>query len=169
MTRGPSPTPTKQNKIRGYPGKRKRNEDEPVPGTAVKKPWGMGREQKKFWDEHAVELERMRVLTGVDVPAFRLMVEHYVIALGAAKQLQADGYTVEGKDGLKKHPLAQVFKDNSMAFKSYSDLFGMNPSARTRMKTPPPAEQLSLYDQLFQAVGEVVVGEDEVVVGEVGG
>lgn len=136
------------------------NKRQPKPKTPVKRPWGLGRGlQRNFWDEHADELERIQVLTGVDAPAFRLMAEHYAFAVQAAQELRAEGLTVEGKDGLKKNPLAQIFKDNSLAFKSFATEFGMTPSARVRLKLPEEAEQLSLAEQLFQAVAVEVVDD----------
>lgn len=112
---------------------------------------------RKFWDEYASELERLQILTGVDSAAFRLMAEHFGFAVQAAKQLQAEGLTVEtAKEGVKKNPLAQIFKDNSLAFKSYAAEFGLTPSARTRLRMEPEGEQLSLAEQLFKAVVEVV-------------
>jgi P27 family predicted phage terminase small subunit len=113
---------------------------------------------RKFWDEYGPELERLEILTGVDSAAFRLMAEHFGFAVQAAKQLQAEGLTVETKlEGVKKNPVAQIFKDNSLAFKSYASEFGMTPSSRTRLKMAPEAEQLSLAEQLFQAVAQTVV------------
>jgi P27 family predicted phage terminase small subunit len=116
---------------------------------------------RRFWDEHATELDRLQVMTGIDVPALRLAAEHYAIALEAVGRLQEEGLTVEGKDGLKKNPLAQVFKDNALAFKAFAAEFGMTPSSRTRLRMPDDAEQLSLADELFRLVGEVVVNEND--------
>ena len=158
--RGRKPKPTKLNQLQGNPGKRPTNKLEPKPKTPAKKPRGMSQGAKKFWDDHADELERIQILTGVDTPAFRLAAEHYAIAVQAARELHEAGLTVRGKDGLKKNPLAQVFKDNAMAFKAFAVEFGMTPSARTRLKIEPEAEQLSLADQLFQMVTRVIDEEE---------
>jgi P27 family predicted phage terminase small subunit len=161
-TRGRKPKPTSVKQLQGNPGKRPLNKREPKPLTEVKRPWGLGRGLAgKFWDEHAPELERLEVLTGVDGPAFRLAAEHYSLAIEALKELRAEGLTIEGRDGPKKHPLAQIARDNSMAFKSYAVEFGMTPSSRARLKLPEDAEQLSLADALFAAVSEAVEQERE--------
>jgi P27 family predicted phage terminase small subunit len=162
-TRGRKPKPTALKKLQGNPGKRPLNDREPRPKTPVKRPWGLGQgQQRKFWDEHAEELERLGVLTGVDVSAFRLMAEHYAFAVQAAKELREGGVlTVEGREGPKKHPLLQALRDNSQMFKSYATEFGMTPSSRARLKLPDEAEQLSLADQLFAAVREAVDAEDD--------
>lgn len=159
-SRGRKPKPTELKAVQGNPGHRPLNKREPRPKSPVKRPRGLGKGAAKFWRDHAPELERLQILTGIDAAAFQLMAEHYAIAVQAARELHESGLTVEGKDGLKKNPLAQVFKDNAVAFKSFAAEFGMTPSSRTRLKVPEDAEQLSLADQLFQMVGEVVVSEN---------
>ncbi len=158
-TRGRKPKPTKTKEIQGNPGHRPLNRAEPKPQSAVKKPHGLGKGAAKFWRDHAPELKRLEILTGVDSAAFQLMAEHYAVAIQAAAELHEEGLTIEGRDGAKKNPLAQVFKDNSMAFKAYATEFGMTPSARTRLQMPADAEQLTLADELFALVGGVVVAE----------
>ena len=161
MTRGPKPKPTELKKIQGNPGHRPLNARQPQPKTPVRRPRDLGKGlARRFWNEHAAELERLNILTGVDSAAFRLMAEHYAIAVQAVNELKAEGLSVEGKDGVKKNPLAQVFKDNSIAFKAFAAEFGMTPSARVRLRLPDEAEQLSLADQLFQAVGIEVIEAD---------
>lgn len=134
------------------------NAREPKPKSKVKQPWGLGQGlQRKFWDEHAAELERLQLLTGIDSAAFRLMAEHYAFAVQAAKELRKEGsLLVEGREGPKKHPLLQALRDNSQMFKSYAVEFGMTPSSRSRLQLPEEAEQLSLADRLFQIVKEEV-------------
>ena len=155
-TRGRKPKPTAVKQLTGNPGKRPLARREPKPKTAVKKPYGLGQGlQARFWDEHAPELERLQILTGVDAAAFRLMAEHYALAVRAAVELRGeDSLTVEGRDGPKKNPLVQVLRDQSAAFKSYATEFGMTPSARARLQLPEEAEQMSLAEMLFAAVSE---------------
>ena len=160
-TRGRKPNPTAVKQLRGNPGKRPLNKREPRPKTAVRKPYKLGRGiQARFWDEHAPELERLAILTGVDVPAFRLMAEAYAFAVQAAQELHAAGeLTVEGRNGPKKHPLAQVFRDQATLYKTFAAEFGMTPSARARLQIPDDAEQMSLADMLFKAINEDVDGD----------
>lgn len=156
-SKGRKPKPTAVKKLQGNPGKRPLTKREPKPKTAVKKPYGLGQGlQARFWNEHAPELERLQILTGVDAAAFRLMAEHYALAVRAAIELHHDSLTVEGRDGPKKNPLVQVLRDQSTAFKSYATEFGMTPSARSRLQLPEEAEQMSLAELLFQAVNEDV-------------
>ena len=151
-SRGRKPKPTELKRLQGNPGKRAMNGREPKPKTPVKRPRGLKGIRRKFWDEHAEELERLCILTGVDVPAFRLLLESYSFAIEAAADLRHSSFTVEGRDGPKKNPLVQVWRDNALLFKSMATEFGMTPSSRARLKLPEEAEQLSLADQLFRAV-----------------
>lgn len=158
-TRGRKPKPTALKQLQGNPGKRPLPKREPKPKSEVKRPWGLRKKTRKFWDEHAEEMERLSILTGVDVPAFRLMAEHYALALQALDELNAHvletgRVTTEGRDGPKKHPAAQVLRDNSQMFKSYATEFGMTPSARARLQLPADAEQLDWIEQLFEIVNE---------------
>lgn len=156
-SRGRKPTPTAVKQLQGNPGKRPLAKREPKPQTKLKKPYGLGQGlQARFWDEHAPELERLQILTGIDGAAFRLMAEHYALAVRAAMELHTDDLTVEGRDGPKKNPLVQVLRDQSAAFKTYATEFGMTPSARARLQMPEEAEQMSLAEMLFQAVNEDV-------------
>lgn len=159
-TKGRKPKPTSLKELQGNPGKRPLNAREPKPKTAVKRPRGLTGLRRAFWDEHAPELERLQILTGVDSPAFRLMTEAYAIALEAAAELRHDGFTVQGRDGEKKNPVASVWRDNATLFKSLATEFGMTPSARARLRLPDEAEQLTLADMLFQAVNEEVGSGD---------
>lgn len=162
MSRGRKPKPTAVKTLQGETRKERLNAREPRPKSAVKKPRGMSRGGRRFWDDHAPELERLSILTGVDTPALRLAAEHYALAVQAAKELHETGLTVDGADGTpKKNPVAQVFKDNALAFKSFAVEFGMTPSSRTRLKMPEDAEQLTLADELFALVGDVVVSDQE--------
>lgn len=148
---GRKPKPTAVKNLTGNPGKRALNKREPKPKKGVKRPWGLGQgEQRKFWDEYADELARLQILTGLDVASFRLMAEHYAFAVQAAKELREEGLTVDGREGPKKNPKAQVFKDNALAFKAFATEFGMTPSSRARLeiKLPEEGEQMSLFDEL---------------------
>lgn len=157
--RGRKPKPTNLKQLAGNPGKRPLNKREPKPQTKVKRPRGLTGLRRAFWDEHAPELARLEILTGVDSPAFRLMAESYAFALEAAAEVRHDGFTVEGREGPKKNPAAQVWRDNALLFKSLAVEFGMTPSARARLKLPDDAEQLTLADQLFKLVNEEVESE----------
>lgn len=160
--RGTKPKPTRVKELEGNPGHRPLNKAEPKPDvtSAATLPYGVTRTARKFHRQYAPLLTRLGILTEADEAAFALMSVHYGIAIDAARELRETGMTIEGRDGAKKHPLTQVFRDNSQAFRQYADEFGMTPSARTRISVDE-AEQMSLADILFASVTVEADVEDE--------
>lgn len=123
-------------------------------------PRGLSDEAKRLWRMVAGPLAELGILTEIDVPAAMMMAEHYSIAKRAADRVAVDGLTADDENGAeRKHPLLQVMRDNSAAFRQYAAEFGMTPSSRTRLHTEQP-EQLTLLDVLFGA--DVQVGQDVV-------
>jgi P27 family predicted phage terminase small subunit len=181
--RGRKPKPTAAKDLAGNPGHRSLNEGEPKPrASSARAPRGLGDEGGRFWRKYAPALTALGILTEIDEPALRMAAEHYEVAVRAAADLRlgqpvldvngapvldADGQprredpglTVTDDDGnVRKHPLLQVFKDQSAALRSYLTEFGMTPSSRTRLHVQSE-EQPSLADILFGEVGKVVVTE----------
>lgn len=144
--RGRRPKPTALKERLGNPGKRPLNDAEPQPQPAsTRTPHGMSAGAKKFWRSLAADLVELGVLTAVDVPAFILMAEHYGVARAAVKELTLDSgelkLLVLDQNGMdRKHPLLQVLRDNSSAFRAFATEFGMTPSSRSRLKLAAPEE-----------------------------
>lgn len=162
--RGRKPKPTALKERLGNPGKRPLNEAEPQPQSAsTRVPHGLSAGAQKFWRGVAAELVRLGVLTVVDVPAFILMAEHYGMARAAVKELTLDSGKLKllildqhGVD--RKHPLLQVLRDNSAAFRSFATEFGMTPSSRSRLHIEPQ-EQDDFMALLFGT--DVEVSDDD--------
>ncbi len=156
--RGRKPKPTAAKKLAGNPGKRPLNYMEPKPTLAVKKPRGLATHNKyvgKLWDEYAPELERMGLLTGLDVAGLRLMLQHYQFALEAAVDVRNDGLTRKDENGVeRKHPAMLMFERNSEMYRKWATEFGMTPSSRTRLKIDGAAEQLTLEDFFAKVLAE---------------
>lgn len=152
---GRKPKPTAVKILEGNPGKRPLNTAELQPSQAKTRrmPHGLSRGAKKLWRRLASDLVDLGIMTDVDIPAFMLAAEHFGIARGAATIIAEDGMVTTDENGfMRKHPLLQVLRDNSAAFRQYATEFGLTPSSRSRLHVDPP-EQLSLVDMLF---GEVV-------------
>ena len=112
----------------------------------------MGEEAAKFWRRYAPMLAGLGVLTEADMPAFRMMAEHFAMAIDAAEKIEATGLLVTDSRGdLRKNPLAQVMRDNSAAFRMYAVEFGMTPSSRSRL-TPEDQGQMDMVEELFGKV-----------------
>jgi phage terminase small subunit len=172
---GPPPKPTELKRLAGNPGKRPLNAAEPKPAASTARaPRGLGKEGGKFWRRYARALAGLKILTELDEPALQMAAEHYEIAVRAAHELREliplanlageavlvdgqqvmveRGLLIRDRDGnLRKHPLLQVLRDNSMALKGYLTEMGMTPAARSKIKLQEE-EQISMYDELFQKV-----------------
>jgi len=161
--RGRKPKPTEIKKRAGNPGKRRLPRAEPKPRmSADVKADAIGKLAVRFRERYLPELRRLKVLTDVDVAAFELMSAHYATAWNAARRIEREGLTLVVDGATHKHPLLQVFRDNSNAFRAYAAEFGMTPSARTRLHVEE-AEQLSLAEMLFgeaARVGDEGAGQD---------
>lgn len=167
--RGRKPKPTAKKKLQGNPGKRALNKREPRPAsTADAKPrlphaLGAGLDgvvvEKvcgAFNDQYLPQLQTIGVYTDADQAAFELMAMHYALAWTAAEVVQRDGLMILGVKGEKKHPLLQVVRENSMAFRAYAAEFGMTPSARSRLEVGGEEELDPLEEELFGTATRVM-------------
>jgi P27 family predicted phage terminase small subunit len=150
---GPKPKPTELKKLAGNPGKRPLNSQEPQPEPASTRcPHGLSDGAKKFWRKQAKQMIELGVLTSADVPAFILMAEHLAIAREAREIIADSGLMDKDVNGVdRKHPLLQVWRDNSTAYRMYASEFGLTPSSRSRLKVTAPEEEPSLAELLFNA------------------
>lgn len=151
---GRPPKPTALKELQGNPGKRKLNSAEPKPAPVVnaKPPSGSLPDVRKFWRKYGPMLDKLGLLTEADLAALDLMSIHYAIAKAAlAEMTDADGkleLTREDDQGVeRKHPMLQILRDNSAAFRLYSVLFGLNPAARARLVVSEPEDD---DDEFFE-------------------
>lgn len=86
-------------------------------------------------------LRRRNVLNGADTESFARYCQHLRNAYSAQEIINKDGVIISDSNGnLKKHPAAQIHRDNSLAALRYEEQFGLTPSARMRLTT---SEQLA--------------------------
>lgn len=152
--------PTAVKRLRGNPGKRPLNGEEPQAEQATARlPYGrMEKRAANLWRRVAGPLIDAGLLKEIDTPALEMMCHHYALALDALAVLLKDGIVSKDERGLpRKHPLAQVFREESAAFRQYAELFGMTPSSRSSIHIDAPEKELSLVDELFAGI----VNKDE--------
>jgi P27 family predicted phage terminase small subunit len=147
MITGRKPLPVELKILHGETRK-ERLPDSPQPEKAAPPmPRGMEQLARKFWQDHADKLERLGLLTEVDGPAFAMCATHWAIAFLAARAIREEGlYLIDGDGAKRKHPLLQVMRDNSAAFRAWAVEFGLTPSSRARISIPEPAEDDDLLD-----------------------
>jgi len=161
MAAGRKPTPTAVKELRGNPGKRPLNEREPKGRkSSGRAPRGLSEGAGAFWRKYAPRLVDMGVLCDVDEPLLQLAAEHYSLAIQARAEIAIaeSGLTqVDEKMVERKHPLLQVFRDNSAAYRACAAELGMTPSARSKVRIEQE-DQLSMADILFAKVAEATEG-----------
>lgn len=93
--------------------------------------------RESAWREYAPQLERMGVLTAVDVPALAITLDRYVTSIHLRLYVaeQGETYETEGRYGLqvKRRPEVAMVSDNWRAAMSGLMEFGMTPASRTRV------------------------------------
>src|ERR1700688_4678412 len=100
--RGPPPTPTAINRIRGFPGKRKPNPKEPTPALCAPDcPDYLDDASKKEWHRICPLLLAMRVLTKADYIGLGMLCQAYGTMIEAQKLLNKSGILIRigGKTG----------------------------------------------------------------------
>jgi P27 family predicted phage terminase small subunit len=158
--RGRKPKPSQKKKLEGNPGKRKLNKREPRPKASGKiPPAEIDALAHRFIAEYLPLVQAMQIFTDADRAALELMSVHYSIAWRAAEVVQREGLMLKNAFGWAKHPLLQVLRDNSTAFKSYAAEFGLTPSSRSRISVPEPKEFDQLEMELFGPAAKVVKSE----------
>jgi P27 family predicted phage terminase small subunit len=139
---GPAPKPVELKILEGNPGRRPLPNNHPKPQPmAPKIPYGIHPRARKFWRAHGPKLERLGILSEVDGPALAMLATHWAIAFEAARVIREEGLSAVDVNGAtRKHPLLQVLRDNSTAFRLYAAEFGLTPSARGKLDIPEPTD-----------------------------
>lgn len=151
--RGPAPTPTKLKLLKGNPGKRAVNAQEPVATKVthdLPAPKDLPAVARDLWVELMPQLRAMRVLTQADVIALRVLCEVYAEYRAARTVVERDGMThvsiaESGFEMIMKRPEVGIAADAQRRLLRLMQEFGLTPSARSAIKVPeaPPADPLS--------------------------
>lgn len=134
--RGRKPLPTAVKKLRGNPGNRHLNPDEPKPKSLTNDPpEHLSPGGKKYWKETVKLLEGIGILSELDADLLGLYSETKSKWVNAMKQIMENGYIVNAPSGFPvQSPWVQI------ANKAYDQLmkilpeFGFSPSSRSRIK-----------------------------------
>lgn len=159
--RGPPPTPTKLNELRGNPGKRVRNrrEPQPTPGAPPCPRW-LSAEAKAEWRRIVPELDRLGLVTLVDRTALAAYCQAHAELAQATQILEDEGRVLEvdvfNKAGevsgsvKKLHPAVKLQRDAFARVKQFLGEFGLSPSSRTRLQTPGPPDDEDPLEKLLR-------------------
>jgi P27 family predicted phage terminase small subunit len=135
MARGPAPTPTALKLLRGNPGHRPINHDEPKPPVCLPDPPAdMKGEALAEWLNSGPMLERLGLITEIDVRAF----ETYCRAWGQYKEAEAEvgrlGEVVKAPSGYPiQNPYRAIANKALTRCERLWAKFGMTPADRSRV------------------------------------
>ena len=138
--RGPAPRPTALKVIEGNPGKRPLNTREPKPRPVAPKPppW-LDRDAKREWRRVAPELERLGLLSHVDMAALAAYCQAFSRWAAAERIIAQEGLTCRGAmGGMVQRPEVLIARQSMQLIKQFAGEFGLTPAGRTRLTLPEP-------------------------------
>lgn len=137
MGRGRRPTPTALKVLRGNPGKRPINQDEPKPTPGPPEPpEHLDDEARKQWFRWCDELSNMRVLTKADREILAVMCDTWARYVKAKKAVDVAGLLVKSPNGYPMlNPALSIVNKCAAQLRSFATEFGLTPAARSRITT----------------------------------
>ncbi len=157
--RGRKPTPTALKEIRGNPGHRPPNKNEPeLPAASIsaEPPAAMNDGARAVWHEYIGALTTSRILTKGDLPVFVAFCNYYAEYLEYAERVDLEkpfmivprrdktGKPIPNSFYTEWHP-ARIMRDAAMLkYTALASDLGLNPSARSRVhkdNSPAGSEQ----------------------------
>ena len=146
MPRGVKPQPTHLKIVKGNPGRRPLNTQEPKPQNQLdlaNPPAFLAPDAVAEWNARGKELTACGILTSIDHAVFAIYCQTYARWLEAERALQASGtLTVKlrrgGAHGETINPLLKIAEKAAIDLIRAAGEFGMTPSTRSRIK----AEQI---------------------------
>ena len=148
MVKGRKPTPTSLKVLKGNPGKRPINKNEPRPGLGAPGcPTWLSLEAKAEWRRIVPRLDKLGMLTKVDRAALATYCESWATFVYAQRLVHEHGILImkkvtESIDGTiiyvqpTKNPALMVARDAADKVRQFCSEFGLTPSARTRLELP---------------------------------
>lgn len=138
--RGPAPEPTAIKLIKGNPGKRKLNKQEPQPIVTLPHcPDYLDDSARLEWNRLAPILVRMKVLTEADYIALASLCQTYSTMVKAQEQLNKTGILFKTPSGyVQQSPLIGIVNSCTEKIVTLCREFGLTPSARSRVQSNQP-------------------------------
>lgn len=159
MKPGRKPQPTHLKLVKGNPGKRAINKEEPIPARQLPNPPAeLSDDAKVEWGRVSEGLYRLGLLTGIDRAALAAYCQAYgrwmqaerAIAEMAKRDLVTSGLLIKTTNGNAiQNPLVGTANKAMADVVRYAAEFGMTPSARTRINTERPGEQDDPAEKFF--------------------
>jgi P27 family predicted phage terminase small subunit len=128
--------------LRGNPGKRALNTDEPQPAKASpgsrRVPASLPPIGKALWRKLVPELERLNLLTKIDDATLHGACLNYARAVMAGAMVNKQGLTIITDKGFViQHPAVSIERNAWASWLKFASTFGLTPSARSSMHIKP--------------------------------
>ena len=137
--RGPAPTPTNLRILRGNPGKRALNRNEPKPDADRPAcPQWLATEAKKEWHRVLPQLEATGILAIVDRAALAAYCQSWARYVEAERMLSQYGSVLksEHSDYVQVSPYQTISRQSLQSVKAFATEFGLTPGSRSRIIVP---------------------------------
>lgn len=150
MAKGRKPLPSKLKLLRGNPGKRPINKNEPQPVPSIPEiPPELDEVAAAEWTRVCPELMAIGVLTKLDRSALSAYCQSWSQWLGAIEKLKLHGPVVKAPSGFPiQNPYFSIANSALKQMKAFLTEFGMTPSSRSRINALP-MEKDSAADERF--------------------
>ena len=180
MSAGRKPVPTTLKILHGNPGKRPLPTNEPKPPPlAPKCPAWLHKDAKKEWKRIAPQLERLGLLSELDMAALAGYCQSYARYKEAEELIAKHGTTYEiherNRDGslkcnkqgepilrsMQARPEVSIANKSLLQIRSFCAEFGLTPSARARMSVPGTEDNEDGMAALFSEVNRNALRQDK--------
>lgn len=140
--RGRKPKPTAIKVLEGNPGKRELNLNEPIPEKkAPRCPSWLEPEAKKEWRRMVKQLEKLGILTEVDMAAFAGYCQAYARWKEAEEFITKHGTIVKTPSGYwQQVPQVSIAQSYLKIMNRFCEQFGLTPSSRSRIVADKPSD-----------------------------
>lgn len=140
--RGPAPEPTALKILKGNPGKRPLNTDEPVVESSIPNPPAeLSTAALAEWDRISVELFNAGLLSNIDLAGLAAYCSIYARWIEAEKHIQTTGMIIASPNGYPLvSPYLSIVNKCLQQMRGYLQEFGLSPSSRSRIKSSKAGE-----------------------------
>lgn len=148
---GRKPKPTAIKILEGNPGKRALNDREPQPEKkAPSCPRWLEKEGKREWRRLAVKLERMGLLTEVDMAAFAGYCQAYARWKENEEFITKHGSLVRTPSGYwMQIPQVSIAQQYMKQMERFAEQFGLTPASRSRLIADDKSQVKDEMDELL--------------------
>ena len=151
--RGRTPKPTALKALEGNPGKRKLNMNEPKPvSKAPPCPKWLEPDAKKEWRRLAQQMEKLGILSEVDMAAFAGYCQAYARWKAAEEFITNHGAIVKTPSGYwQQVPQVSIAQQYLKQMSKFCEQFGLTPASRSRITAD--AGQGEFVDDMDRLLG----------------